>query len=44
MTACHTVKGQGGQVGPDLSQVGALRTKRDLLEAVVLLAFLMPLK
>jgi putative heme-binding domain-containing protein len=34
-TTCHTVKGQGGQVGPDLSQIGALRTKRDLLEAVV---------
>ena len=34
-TTCHAVRGQGGQVGPDLSQIGALRTKRDLLEAVV---------
>jgi putative heme-binding domain-containing protein len=34
-TTCHTVKGTGGHVGPDLSQIGALRTKRDLLESIV---------
>lgn len=34
-TACHTVAGQGGKVGPDLSKIGAIRTGRDLLEAIV---------
>lgn len=34
--ACHTVQGQGGRVGPDLSTIGAIRTPRDLLEAIVL--------
>lgn len=34
-TACHAVKGQGGRVGPDLSKIGAIRSRRDLLEAVV---------
>lgn len=34
-TACHTVQGQGGQVGPDLSKIGAVRGGRDLLEAIV---------
>jgi putative heme-binding domain-containing protein len=32
---CHTVQGQGGQIGPDLSKIGAIRASRDLLEAVV---------
>jgi putative heme-binding domain-containing protein len=32
---CHTVAGKGGKVGPDLTTIGAIRTKRDLLEAVV---------
>ncbi len=34
-TACHTVAGQGGKVGPDLSKIGSIRSGRDLLEAVV---------
>jgi putative heme-binding domain-containing protein len=32
---CHAVQGQGAQIGPDLSKVGAIRTRRDLLESVV---------
>jgi putative membrane-bound dehydrogenase-like protein len=32
---CHTVRSQGGQVGPDLSKIGAARSGRDLLESVV---------
>jgi len=34
-TACHTVQGQGGKVGPDLTKIGSIRAARDLLEAVV---------
>jgi putative heme-binding domain-containing protein len=34
-TACHTVAGQGGRVGPDLSKIGSIRAPGDLLEAVV---------
>jgi putative heme-binding domain-containing protein len=30
------VQGQGGRIGPDLSKIGAIRTPRDLLEAIVL--------
>ncbi len=33
--ACHRVAGEGGQVGPDLTTIGQVRTRRDLLEAVV---------
>jgi putative heme-binding domain-containing protein len=33
--ACHRAAGQGGNVGPDLSQVGRFRTTRDLLESIV---------
>jgi len=34
-TACHTIAGQGGRVGPDLSKIGSIRVGRDLLEAIV---------
>jgi putative heme-binding domain-containing protein len=34
-TACHTVAGQGGRIGPDLSKIGGIRSSRDLLEAIV---------
>jgi putative heme-binding domain-containing protein len=33
--ACHTARSQGGQVGPDLSKIGAIRTGRELLESIV---------
>ena len=32
---CHPIGYKGGQVGPDLSKAGAIRTRRDLLEAIV---------
>ena len=34
-SGCHRAARQGGSVGPDLSQVGRFRTRRDLLESVV---------
>jgi putative heme-binding domain-containing protein len=34
-SACHAVKGEGGQIGPDLSKIAVLRGKRDLLESVL---------
>ncbi|MAT16257.1 MAG: hypothetical protein CMJ46_13420 [Planctomyces sp.] len=34
-SGCHAVHGQGARIGPDLSQIGAIRTERDLLEAIV---------
>jgi len=35
-STCHRIGGQGGQVGPNLSQIGAIRTRQDLLESIVL--------
>jgi putative membrane-bound dehydrogenase-like protein len=32
---CHAMDRQGGTLGPDLTKVGAIRTPRDLLEAIV---------
>jgi putative heme-binding domain-containing protein len=34
-TTCHAIDRQGGTLGPDLTKVGAIRTSRDLLEAIV---------
>ena len=34
-STCHQVGYVGGRVGPDLTKIGAIRTERDLLEAVV---------
>lgn len=34
-SSCHTVAGQGGKVGPDLTKIGAIRKQRDLLEAIM---------
>lgn len=33
--ACHKIGYVGGQVGPDLTRVGGIRTERDLLESIV---------
>jgi putative heme-binding domain-containing protein len=33
--ACHSVAYLGGEVGPDLTLIGKIRTDRDLLEAIV---------
>lgn len=32
---CHAIGGDGGRFGPDLTRVGAIRSGRDLLEAVI---------
>jgi len=34
--ACHRIGGQGGQIGPDLTKIGAIRSGRDLLESIAL--------
>ncbi len=34
-TTCHAVQGQGAHIGPDLSKIGAIRARRDLLESIV---------
>jgi putative heme-binding domain-containing protein len=34
-SACHAMGYVGGNIGPDLSKIGKIRTERDLLEAVV---------
>lgn len=34
-SACHTVNGVGGDAGPDLSRIGLIRRRADLLEAVL---------
>lgn len=33
--SCHAVAGIGGNLGPDLTKVGAIRTATDLMEAIV---------
>jgi len=33
-SACHRVSGRGEKIGPDLSKIGEVRTRRDLLEAI----------
>ncbi|HEX4131524.1 MAG TPA: PVC-type heme-binding CxxCH protein [Pirellulales bacterium] len=33
--ACHRAAGQGGTIGPDLSKVGQMRSRIDLLESLV---------
>jgi putative heme-binding domain-containing protein len=34
-SACHAIGYLGGQVGPDLTSIGQVRTDRDLLESIV---------
>ncbi len=31
-TMCHTVKGQGGKIGPDLTKIAAKMKEKDLVE------------
>ncbi|MEM8486853.1 MAG: c-type cytochrome [Bacteroidota bacterium] len=33
--ACHTMHGEGGNIGPDLSQVGTRFGRNDLIEAII---------
>ena len=33
--SCHTMKGEGGSIGPDLTQLGTRFSKRDMLEAII---------
>lgn len=33
--ACHRIGQEGGQIGPDLTHIGSIRSGRDLLEAIV---------
>lgn len=35
-SGCHAVGGKGGQIGPDLSKIGASRTAGDLAESILL--------
>ena len=32
--SCHTIANKGGNVGPDLSHIGKIRQRRDLIEAI----------
>lgn len=32
---CHRIAGEGGNLGPDLSTIGEVRTRRDLLESIL---------
>jgi putative membrane-bound dehydrogenase-like protein len=34
-SSCHAIGYLGGQIGPDLTKIGGIRTERDLLEAIV---------
>lgn len=34
-TACHKIAYVGGQIGPDLTKIGGIRSEKDLLEAIV---------
>lgn len=33
--SCHTMKGTGGSVGPDLTQLGTRFSKKDILESII---------
>lgn len=33
--ACHRAAGRGGNIGPDLSQIGRFRTRAELLESII---------
>jgi putative heme-binding domain-containing protein len=33
--SCHSMKGEGGSAGPDLTQLGTRFSKKDILEAII---------
>jgi putative heme-binding domain-containing protein len=33
--SCHTVRGEGGSIGPDLTQLGTRFTAKDILESII---------
>ena len=33
--ACHTMNGMGGNIGPDLSQIGTRFSRGDIVEAII---------
>ena len=33
--SCHSMKGEGGQIGPDLTQLGTRFSAKDMLEAII---------
>src|SRR5262249_41733281 len=35
-SSCHRIGADGGEIGPDLTKIGAIRAGRDILEAIVL--------
>jgi putative membrane-bound dehydrogenase-like protein len=35
-SACHRIAGDGGSIGPDLTQIGKVRSTRDLVEAILI--------
>ena len=34
-STCHRVRGRGGDIGPDLTRIGKIRTDRDLVESIM---------
>ncbi|HEX8038526.1 MAG TPA: c-type cytochrome, partial [Chryseosolibacter sp.] len=34
-SSCHTMRGEGGNIGPDLTQVGTRFSAKDILEAII---------
>ncbi|MBL7698966.1 MAG: c-type cytochrome [Chitinophagaceae bacterium] len=34
-SSCHSIRGEGGQIGPDLTQLGTRFSPKDVLEAVI---------
>jgi putative heme-binding domain-containing protein len=34
-SSCHSMRGEGGQIGPDLTQVGTRFSSKDILEAII---------
>ncbi len=34
-SSCHSIRGEGGQIGPDLTQLGTRFSVKDMLEAII---------